>query len=218
MLVPTAGSVTPLTAMPSKGRFLGVLVAELKLTLRGHSPLWYAGAIGLIVACLVSPLDAVRRYLAPAIWLWPILIWSHMGTRERRHNTEQMVFSVPHPVVRQLLAMWLATVILTVIVGSGAWMRLALMGEVTSLLAWFVGALFAPSLALALGVWVGNSRAFELVYALFWYVGVANRLPAFDYAGATAKGLAMGMPILYLGISVALLALGVIGRWRQVRT
>jgi hypothetical protein len=124
----------------------------------------------------------------PAIWLWPISIWSHTGTRERRHNTEQMAFSVPHPVLRQSLAMWLAGVILTTVAGSGAWVRLALMAEVTSWLAWFVGALFVPSLALALGMWVGNSRAFELVYAVFWYVGVANRVPAFDYAGATGEG------------------------------
>jgi hypothetical protein len=195
-----------------------VLAAELKVLLRGHNPLWYAGAIGLIIACLVSPLDALRQYLLPALWLWPMLIWSQMGTRERRHNAEQMVFSTPRPVMRQLPAMWLAGVILTVIVGSGAWVRLLLMGEVTSLLAWFVGALFAPSLALALGAWVGNSRAFELVYALFWYVGVANRVPALDYSGATAEGLAIGMPVVYLGVSAVLVALGVIGRWRQVRT
>jgi hypothetical protein len=185
--------------------------------LRGHSPLWYAGAIGLNIACLLSPLDALRQYLLPAIWLWPILIWSQMGIRERRHNTGQIVFSAPRPVWRQLPAMWLAGVILTLLAGSGAWVRLALMGEVTAVLAWFVGALFAPSLALALGLWVGNSRAFELVYALFWYIGVVNRVPAFDYAGVTGEGLAMGMPLVYLGISVALVALAVMGRWRQVR-
>jgi hypothetical protein len=141
-----------------------------------------------------------------------------MGIRERRHNTEQMVFSVPRPVFRQSLAMWLAGVILTVTAGSGAWIRLALMGNITGLLAWFVGVLFAPSMALALGAWVGNSRAFELVYALFWYIGVVNRIPAFDYVGVTSQGLAMGMPVVYLGISVALVVLGLIGRWRQVRT
>jgi hypothetical protein len=85
------------------------------------------------------------------------------------------------------------------------------------LLAWFVGALFTPSLALALGVWVGNGRAFELAYALFWYIGVVNRVPAFDYAGVTAESLAMGMPLVYLGISAGLMVLAVIGRWRQVK-
>jgi hypothetical protein len=125
----------------------------------------------------------VQQYLLPAVWGWPVLVWSQMGIRECRYNTGQMVFSVPHPVSRQLPAMWLAGVIFTVIAGSGAWMRLALTGEISSTLAWFVGGLFTPALALALGVWVGNSRAFEIVYPLMWYIGVINQVPAFDYAG-----------------------------------
>lgn len=113
--------------------------------------------------------------------------------------------------------MWLAGVIFTVIVGSGAWLRLALMGEILSTLAWFVGGLFTPALALALGVWVGNSRAFEIVYPLMWYVGVINQVPAFDYAGTTAGGLAMGMPVVYLGIAAGLVVLAVVGRRRQIQ-
>jgi hypothetical protein len=195
-----------------------VLVAELKVALRGHSAIWYAGTVGLIIACLVSPLDAVRQYALPAMWLWPILIWSQMGIRERRYNTGQMVFSAPHPVAHQLLAMWLVGVILTILVASGAWIRLAMVGDITRLLASLAGALFPPSLALALGVWVGNSRAFELIYALLWYIGVVNLVPAFDYAGVTVKGLAMGMPVVYLGISAGLVVLAVIGRWRQTES
>jgi len=215
--VATAAHLTPLAATSKRGRFFGVLAAELELMLKGHSLIWYAGAVGLIIACLVSPLDDVQQYLLPAVWLWPVLIWSQMGIRERRYNTGQMVFSVPHPVSRQLPAMWLAGVIFTVIAGSGAWMRLALMGEFTGLLAWFVGALFIPALALALGVWVGNSRAFETVYPFLWYIGVINQVPAFDYAGATAGGLAMGMPVVYMGITAGLVVLAVIGRWRQLQ-
>jgi len=215
--VATAAHLTPLAATVKRGRFFGVLVAELKLMFRGHSLIWYAGAIGLIVACLASPLDDVQQYLLPAVWLWPVLIWSQMGIRERRYNTGQMVFSVPHPVSRQLPAIWLAGVIFTVIAGSGAWMRLALTGEITSLLAWFVGAFFVPALALALGVWIGDSRAFETVYPLLWYIGVINQVPAFDYAGVTAGGLAMGMPFVYMGITAGLVVLAVIGRWRQLQ-
>jgi hypothetical protein len=213
----TAASLTPLAATSKQGQFFRVLVAELKLMLKGHSLIWYAGAVGLIIACLVSPLDDVQQYLLPAVWLWPVLIWSQMGIREQRYNTRQLVFSVPHPISRQLPAMWLAGVIFTVIVGSGVWIRLALMGEITGLLAWIVGALFVPALALALGVWVGNSRAFETIYPLLWYIGVINQLPTFDYTGATAEGLKMGMPVVYLGITAGLVVLAVFGRWRQIR-
>jgi len=213
----TAVHLTPLALAPQRGQFLGVLVAELKLMLRGHSLIWYAGTVGLILACLVIPLQYVKQYLLPMVWLWPVLIWSQLGIRERRYNTGQMVFSAPHPVTRQLPATWLAAVFFTVVAGSGACVRLALTGEITGLLAWFVGALFAPALALALGVWVGNSRAFEIVYLLLWYLGVMNQVPAFDYAGVTPAGLAMNIPLVYLGLTAGMVVLAVIGRRRQLQ-
>jgi hypothetical protein len=126
------------------------------------------------------------------------------------------VFSVPRPALRQLPALWLAGVVVAVVAGSGAWLYLALTGETTSLLAWFVGALFVPALALALGVWARNSRAFEAIYLLLWYIGPVEGVPAFDYAGATAEGLANGMPLVYLGITAGLVLLALIGRWRQI--
>lgn len=214
----TAAHLTPLALEPQRGQFLGVLVAELKLILTGHSLIWYAGTVGLILACLVIPLQYVKLYLLPVVWLWPLLVWSQLGTRERRYNTGQMVFSAPHPVARQLPAVLLAGVFVTVIVGSGAGVRLALAGETTALLAWLVGSLFTPALALALGVWAGNSRAFEILYLLLWYLGVANQVPSFDYAGVTPTGLAIGMPLIYLGLTAALVALAVVGRRRQLQT
>jgi len=140
-----------------------------------------------------------------------------MGLREHRYNTGQMIFSVPQPVSRQLPVMWLAGVIFTIIVGSGGWMRLVLMGQYHELFAWFVGAFFVPALALVLGVWVGNSRAFEAIYLLVWYFGMIERTPTFDYAGMTAGGLAMDMPFVYLGITVGFFVLTLIGRWRQTQ-
>lgn len=211
-------ALTPVAASAGRRRFPGLFAAELKLMLKGQSLLWYAGALGLNLACLLNPSDTVQRYLLLAVWAWPVLIWSPMGVRERRYNTGQMVFSVPRPALRQLPALWLAGVVVAVIAGSGAWLYLALVGETTSLLAWFVGALFVPALALALGVWAGNSRAFEAVYLLLWYIGLIEQVPAFDYAGTTAEGLASGMPLVYLGITAGLMVLALIGRWRQIPT
>jgi hypothetical protein len=71
---------------------------------------------------------------------------------------------------------------------------------------------------MALGVWVGNSRAFEVIYALLWYIGVVNQVPAFDYASATAEGLSVGMPVVYLGITAGLVVLALVRRSRQVRS
>jgi ABC-type transport system involved in multi-copper enzyme maturation permease subunit len=209
--------LTPLAAPARRWRFFGVFAAELKLMLRGQSLLWYAGALALNLACLLNPSEAVQRYLLLMVWVWPVLVWSQMGVRERRYGTEQILFSMPRPALRQLPALWLAGVIVAVVAGSGAWLYLALRGEMVSVLAWFVGALFVPALALALGVWVGNSRAFEAVYLLLWYVGPVEQVPALDYAGATTGGLEMGMPLVYLGISAGLVALALIGRRQQIQ-
>jgi hypothetical protein len=212
-----AARLTPLAGTPDRGRFFGVLMAELRLMLWRQSLMWYAGALGLMIACVVLPFSVVQRHVLLAVWLWPLLIWSQMGTRELQFSTEQMVFSTPHPMRRQLPATWLAGVILTVVVGSGALARFMLEGETASFLACIVGALFVPALALSLGVWVGNSRAFELVYLLLWYVGLINRVPVFDHTGATAEALTMGMPAVYLGITATLLMVALIGRWRQIQ-
>ncbi|MFN2218440.1 MAG: ABC transporter permease [Anaerolineae bacterium] len=209
--------LTPLIA-PARGwRFFGVFAAELKLMLKGQSLFWYAGALALNLACLLNPSEEAQRYLLSMVWIWPILVWSQMGVRERRFGTEQMLFSVPRPALRQLPATWLAGVAVAIIAGSGAWLFLALHGEMVSLLAWLVGALFVPALSLALGVWAGNSRAFEAAYLLWWYAGLIEQVPALDYAGATAAGLQTGVPLVYLGISAALVAMAVIRRRQQIQ-
>lgn len=208
---------SPLAAPARRWRFFGVFAAEFKLLLKGQSLLWYAGALALNLACLLNPSEAVQRYLLLMVWVWPVLVWSEMGVRERRYGTDQILFSMPRPALRQLPALWLAGVVVAVVAGSGAWLYLALSGEIVSMLAWFVGALFVPALALALGVWIGNSRAFEATYLVLWYIGLIEQVPALDYAGTTAEGLEMGMPLVYLGVSAGLLALALIGRRQQIR-
>jgi len=205
--------LTRLARAPGRGQFHRVLAAELKLMLKGQSVVWYAGVIGLDLGCMVSPSELVHRALLLAVWVWPVLIWSQMGSRENRRGTEHVVFSVPCPALRQLPAVRLAGVVVAVVAASGAWIRLGMTEHVTSVAAGLVGALFTP----ALGVWTGSRRAIEAVYLLWWYIGLVNRTPLFDYAGATAGEAASGMPIAYLVGTAALLAVAMLGRWWQLR-
>jgi ABC-type transport system involved in multi-copper enzyme maturation permease subunit len=224
----TITKLTPLPASARRWRFPDVLAAELKLMLKGRSRLWTLGAIGLNVACLLIPSAAVQRYLLlpsvvverylpAAVWLWPLVVWAQMGARERRFNTGQMVFSAPRPALRQLPATWLAGVVVAVVATSGAWLHLALTGELVSLLGSFAGALFVPALALVLGVWTGSSRVFEAGYLFLWYLGALEGLPTLDITGASAARGAMRMPLVYLALSAGLVGLAMIGRWRRVR-
>jgi hypothetical protein len=76
---------------------------------------------------------------------------------------------------------------------------------------------FVSALALAFGLWSKTNRLFETIYSLIWYFGLIDRVPAFDFVGTTAEGLAKGMPVVYLEITVGLVVLAVFWRWRQLQ-
>lgn len=218
-MTPTSTHLTPLERQKAHGMSLfgRTLLAELRLTLKGLPWWWYVVAMGLIVASLFTPIDVARQHLLPLAWIWPILLWSALGNRELRHRTNQLVFSAAHPLPRQLPATWLAGLTIALIMGSGLAMRLVLGGHWDVLFAWSVGAAFIPSLALALGIWSGSSKLFEVVYVVLWYAGPMNRVPFLDYMGVTGEIIATGVPLYYLGLVVLLLGLAVVGRWRQIQ-
>jgi len=196
--------------------FGAMITAELRLALKGVSRWWYAVAGGLIVAGALTPIDVSRVILVVA-WIWPILIWSAMGTRENRFGTGQLVFATAHPLRRQLPACWLAGVIVAALTGCGVLARLLMARDGIAALAWTVGALFIPTLALAFGVWSGSGKLFEVVYALLWYIGPANRLAWFDFMGVTASR-DLAIPRAFLAVTLVLAALLVLGRRRQVQS
>jgi hypothetical protein len=104
-------------------------------------------------------------------------------------------------------------VIVAVLTGGGSALRLVLAGDGSGLAAWAVGALFIPTLALALGVWSGSSKLFEVIYTLLWYVGPANQVPPLDYMGATG----VTSPLIFLTATLLLAAFALAGRQRQIR-
>lgn len=214
---PARAHLTPLMAAPTHFRFGQTLLAELRLMLKGQRWWWYAVALGLIVAGLGNPSDVARRQLLPFAWIWPLLIWSAMGVRETRYRTEQLVFSAAHPLRRQLSATWLAGVIVAMLAGSGVAVRLILAGNWANVLTWTIGALFIPTLALALGCWSGSSKLFEIVYVLLWYMGPIQGLPVLDFMGASGVSVATGVPLYYLGLTIILLGLAIISRRRQLQ-
>jgi hypothetical protein len=216
-LTGTVVGLVPLGTAGVRWRLGAVFLAELRLMLKGRSWLWYAVAAGLVVATLVAPLDVSRDYLLAAVWIWPVLIWSEMGSREARYRTGPIVLSAAHPVGRQLPAAWLAGVAIAMAAGGGIAVRLVVAGEWAALFAWAVGVVFTPSLALALGAWTGSRKFFEIVYVLLWYLGPVNRVPSLDYGGVTDGAIASGVPFYYLGLTVVLLVAAAIGRMLRIR-
>ncbi len=211
-----ATNLAPLEISAQKFRFPAVLAAELRLMLKGQRWWWYSIAAGLLLAQAFIPKADGRGVALAFAWIWPILLWSSMGMREMRYQTYQILFAVPHPLARQLPAIWLAGVLLSVMTGSGFAIRLLLEKNLSGLFAWTVGALFIPTAALCLGVWSSSSKPFEILYTLFWYIGPMHAMPAFDFMGASPATAATRYPLVYLALTAILFVMAVAGRKRQL--
>lgn len=207
---PSSIKLTPLANTQSRFRFAALFLAELKLFIKGQRWWWYAVAGGLIIAQLASELE-VTRYLLIVAWVWHILILSGLGNRENRFDTRQIIFAAPHPILNQLPAAWLSALVVTAALGSGALIKFIIMGKGFSILGWFTGAMFIPSLALALGAFTGSSKPFEALYVLWMYI-LTQKAPAFDFAGITPKS-----PLyIYAPLAVGLFTLALFVRQRQL--
>lgn len=204
--------LTPLANAQRRVRFETLLVAELKLSLKGQRWWWYAIAISLIIAQLFSELGVIRILLV-ASWVWPILILSGLGCREVRHDTRQIVFSAPRPIASQLPGAWLSSFVILALMGSGALLRFIIAGETFSILGWLTGVLFIPSLALTSGVLTGSSKAFEAIYVLWMYM-LVQKAPSFDFIGMTPES-----PLyIYVPLALILWILAVAARRQQMKS
>lgn len=209
-----AASLAPIETLagPGAANRLGALaVAELRLALQGVTRWWWIVTAGLIVAAIFVPGTGLR-FVLPFALIWPLLLWSPLGTREAQHGTEGMLFSTPRPLGRLLTAQWLAGAAVAALSASGALLRYAIHGEWALLAGMLLGVAFIPSLALACGTWTGNSRLFEIFYLLLWYAGPLERVPVVDFSGGTGI-----TPVTPIAIA-SLLALAWAGRWRRLRT
>ncbi|MGB0050080.1 MAG: hypothetical protein WBP70_21715, partial [Terriglobales bacterium] len=110
---------------------------------------------------------------------------------------------------RQLPAVWVAGFIVALLTGGGYALRLLANADWPLLVAWFAGALFIPSFALALGVWSGTSKPFEAIYTVWWYLGPLNHAPGFDFIGSAS---ATSWPVSYIVLSAVLVSAAYFGR------
>jgi len=214
---PSSTHLTPLPAQAGSGRFGAVLAAELRLMTKGRSRWWLLVALGLLIGSFAAPEGEARGKVLAFAWLWPVLVWSAMGTRESRNGTAPLIFSSARALGRQLPAVWIAGTLLAMVTSAGAGLRWIAAGDWIHAFAWIGGAMFIPALALALGVWSGTNKLFEGLYTAWWYAGPAQPTPALDFMGASPH-ITAGIPAAYLAATIALLAFAAAGRRRQIRS
>lgn len=213
---PAPVHLTPLTMERLAFHPVRIFLAEIHLLIKGIRWWWFVLLAGLNVAGLLLPTESARGYVLPVAWILPLALWSTLGTREARHNTSQIIFSAPHPLSRQFPLMWLAGVAVALLAGVGVAFNLILAGDWLHFLAWVIGAMFIPTLALALGVWSGSNKLFEVVYMLWWYAGPINRMESLDFMG-TSSSLQINGLLIYGLLTILLLGFAVVGRKRQIK-
>jgi hypothetical protein len=210
--------LTPLAAAARSSAFGRIFLAELRLALQGLRCWWYAVAAALLIAQFASPLEVSRGPLLGAAWIWPILLWSAMGSRDSRFVTRPVLFSCANLLPRQFLASWLAGVAVALLTGLGAATRLLMARQLAGSLAILAAALFIPALALTLGVLSGSSKFFEGLFTVLWYVGPMNKVPGFDFTGAANGPRTLHDALVYASLCAALLAIAYVARARQLRS
>ena len=192
---------------PRVGSALGpLIVAEWKLLVRPRPLAWKLAALGLAVAGCFVPLGPASAFVVLAAWIWPIFAWSELGMRERRFGTGPVLFSVPRPVLRPLLAAWFAGFAIALLLVAPVAARSVLAGHAAGGAGLVVGAAFIPAMALACGAWTGGSKLFEVLYLLLWYIGPLNHVPTLDYTGNIS-----GTPDPAAVVGFASAALGLLG-------
>lgn len=211
-------TLTRLTPVKSRFRFGAVVLAEIRLMFKGQRWWWYMAAAGLAVASFAVVSREARGMVLAFSWVWPLFLWSSLGVRELRDQTGQLIFSTPHPLARQLPAVWLAGFALTVLTGSGFGLKLLLAGDLSGLRVWTIGALFIPTFALALGVWSRGTKLFEVAYFFLWYLGPVLSIPSLDFMGAVPRTVDTHYPLFYLALTAALALAAVVGRKRELQT
>ena len=197
--------------------FFRTLAAELRLMLKGAGWWWYLIALAIILTEIFVP-DEGWKIAYLIAWVWPVLIWSEAGCREKHYRTNELVFSAAHPLIRQLPATWLAGVIIALLMACGAAIHLLTAGNWHGLFALLAGAIFISSLALGMGILSGSSKFFQVTYLLLWYFGPLNKIPALDFMGISAESLAAGIPLYVFVASALLMLFAFVGRrWQLAR-
>jgi hypothetical protein len=192
----TVGSLTaaPVGRRPALAR---MVAGELRVLTSDLSRWWWIVAAGLNVAAVAW--NGPGTVMLAAAWIWPVLVWSRLGTQHLEHGLDTLLGAYPGSLDRTA-AQWLAGVALTAATAVGPLASMLLDGDAVRAAHWAAGALFIPSLALLLGTVTRTPRVFQVLYLIAWYMAI-NDVAAFDHMGIVldAAGRPAGASFVAVG-------------------
>ncbi len=197
--------LTPLS-VERDARWWPLVRAETWTCVRALPRWWLAGLLGLGVAGLLAG-PGLRPKILAAAFLWPVLAWSGLATRDRRHGVTALLASAPKPRTRQLPAVISAGTLIALMGSGGVIVRFASEGEPIRAAGVLAGGVAIALAAVALGILSGGPRLFEGLYVALWYFGPLEGAWPVDFAGTTAASTGHGVPFVAVAIGAGLLAL-----------
>ena len=158
---------------------------------------WWLVAAGLNVAALAW--NGSGTAVLAVAWIWPVLVWSRLGTQHLEHGLDTLLGACPGTLGR-VVAQWAAGVALTAVTAVGPLASMLLDGDTARAAHWAAGALFIPSIALLLGTVTRTPRVFQVLYLIAWYMAI-NDVAAFDHMGIVldAAGRPAGASAVVVG-------------------
>ena len=215
--LPTSPAVVALHWMAA----LIALVAEVRLTLKGRWWYWLGCGVLFIAAVLVSEGD-LFQFVLPLALLLPIGIIADLGCREHLHGTGELVLCAPRLPEWYPVWKWGAGFIVACLALLGPLVVMATRGQLSAVVALFVGTGFVVGLAVTCSIWTGGYRLFSLVYMVLWWMliyGIGKNAPIWlDYAGVWYGGKNPSVIGLYVLLTVGLVSLATATtRWRLSR-
>lgn len=208
--------VSSLTPAAVRNSFLSLVRAEWRLMMKNASLGWYTVASLLFVLCLVFSVNTSLQWMiGPITWIWPLVLWSGMGSRESGYQTQYLVVTSPRFATRHLAAVWVSGFMLTCMTGGGMAVRMILEGDAEHLMYWVSAVILIPSFSLACGMLTKTNRTFEVLYMVVWYLGPLNQMPYLDFMGTRPEeGRVLADSFIYLAISIGFLMFAFVSRRR----
>jgi hypothetical protein len=193
--------------LPSRPR---LVVAEVRVLLQGVSGWWWLVAAGIAVAGAVVPVSTGVMVVLPMAWVWPVLLWSRLGTRAVEFGVDGLLAATVGR-SRLVVAGWLAGVLLGAVTGGTVVVRQLAAGDWAGAACWVGGVLFVPAAAVALGTVARSHRPFQALYPPVWYL-IVNQVGAVDFMGAVREdGVPAGLPaVVVVAAAAGLLGIAVV--------
>lgn len=182
-----------------------MILAEWRVAFKQFHKVWYGLAFLLLAAQLAAPIEIVRLWVIPIAMIWPLVVWSSMGNRDRRHGTELLLNSSPRPMMRQFVATWMSGCGVAIVLLSGGMVRAIISADLSYLAALGLASLIIPSAGMAFGTVSGSRKLFEVSYLLVWYLGSIEHLAPIDILGTTASAITaakLSLLLMLTGLSL----------------